>query len=439
MISPEFYKNKNIVVVGYGKTGQSAVNALKSVSANVYLLNDSMVDSQYYCTIDEIDWTNVDYMMVSPGVSLVWNASPAVSLARKFSVPIINDIDILQQSINAKLVAVTGTNGKSTTTSLIYYMLAENGAFAEIGGNFGTPALSLKKNADFYVLELSSYQLESCNILGFDFSVLLNIASDHLTRHGGINGYIAMKQKIFAHSRADSVAVIGVDDEYCQHLFDHVNHKNVIQISGKNVPNFGIGWANNKLIDDRRGNSEFVCHRCETLDGEHNRQNIAAAYAVCSCAGVSKEVFAEKLFAFKGLEHRQELVKTINGVQYVNDSKATNADSVEQALRRFDNIIWILGGRAKEDGIERLIPYFSKIRCAFLIGEIALEWHELLSRYNVKNEVSVTLNNAVQSAYQLAKKGDVVLLSTACASFDQFRSFEDRGDNFKRLVETLPC
>ncbi len=439
MIKPELYRNRNVAVVGYGKTGQSVIDALECVDANIFLLDDRNLDHKYFCDFRKLDWRNIDCMVVSPGISLLWNASEIVLCAYKFSIPVISDIDVFQQSVNSKIVAITGTNGKSTTTALIHHLLNGSCGAADIGGNFGLPVLSLRENADFYVLELSSYQLEACNVLGFDFSVLLNITSDHLTRHGGMNGYIAMKQKVFAHAENNSIAVIGVDDEYCRHLLDCVHHKNVIQISGKEVPANGIGWRDDQLIDNRNGNNKIICDRSPILDGVHNRQNIAAAYAVCSSAGLSDEEFSRKLFSFGGLEHRQEFVKNINGVTYINDSKATNADSVEQALMRFDDVIWILGGRAKEDGIEKLVTYFPKIRHAFLIGEIAEEWHALFDKYNVKNEISETLENAVDSAYRIATSGNVVLLSPACASFDQFKSFEERGDRFKKLVGDLPC
>ena len=175
------------------------------------------------------------------------------------------------------------------------------------------------------------------------------------------------------------------------------------------------------------------------MDGDHNRQNIAAAYAACVANDIDVKIFAEGLATFSGLEHRQEFVKSINGVQYINDSKATNSDSVEQALKRFSNIIWILGGRPKEDGIESLCPYFSKVKFAFLIGEAAEKWRGFLDENHVANEVVFTLENAVKKSYKIAHEKDVVLLSPACASFDQFKSFEDRGDQFKKFVKELSC
>ncbi len=429
---------KNFGVVGFGQTGQSIVRFLENYEANIFLFDDKIIDNPYYQNLENFDWKKLDFLVVSPGIHLWWDIHPAVLQARQFMIPLINDLDLFQQQINGETIAVTGTNGKSTTTALIHHIFKKKFQ-TEIGGNFGKPVLDLPKNSDFYILELSSYQLESCNLLGFDTAILLNITPDHLTRHGGMEGYISAKQKIFINPKKNSTAIVGIDDEYCQHILDFVHYPNVIKISGKEVPKNGVGWHENKLIDNRKNQFKIIIQSVPKLDGDHNRQNIAAAYAACAANGIDEKIFSEGLVTFSGLEHRQEFVKSINGAQYVNDSKATNADSVEQALKRFENIIWILGGRPKEDGIESLRPYFSKIKFAFLIGEAAEKWHEFLNRNHVSNEIVLTLENAVKKSYKIAQEKDVVLLSPACASFDQFKSFEDRGEQFKKLVEELPC
>ena len=430
--------SKNFGVVGFGKTGQSIVRFLENFGANIFLFDDKIIDSTYYQNSENFDWKKLDFLVVSPGIHLWWDIHPTVLQARNFSIPIINDLDIFQQQICGKIIAITGTNGKSTTTALIHHIFKRKYK-AEIGGNFGKPVLDLPKNSDFYALELSSYQLESCNFFGFDTTILLNITPDHLTRHGGMAGYVASKQKIFANPKKNSTAIVGIDDDYCRHILDFVHYPRVIKISGKEVPENGIGWHENKLIDNRENQFKIVGKNVPELDGDHNRQNIAAAYAACVVNDIDAKIFTEGLSTFSGLEHRQEFVKSINRVRYINDSKATNADSVEQALKRFSNIIWILGGRPKEDGIESLRPYFSKIKFAFLIGEAAEKWHEFLNKNNVANEVVFTLENAVKKSYEIAHEKDIVLLSPACASFDQFKSFEDRGKRFKKFVEELPC
>lgn len=431
-------KNQNIAVVGFGQTGRSIIRFLENTKTNIFLFDDKVIDSPYYVSYDSFDWSCLNALIVSPGIHLYWDIHPVIKKAREHLIPIINDIDIFQKNVNGKIIAITGTNGKSTTTALIHHIFQSNYS-SEIGGNFGYPVLDLPKNSNWYILELSSYQLESCNILGFDTSILLNITSDHLARHGGMAGYISCKQKIFANPKPNSTAIIGIDDDYSKHLLDFVSLPHVIPISGNSVPQQGIGWHNNHLIDNRFNNFNVVCEASLLLDGIHNRQNIAAAYAACVANNIRQEVFTQSLLSFQGLDHRQEFVKSINGVRYINDSKATNADSVEQALKRFDNIIWILGGRPKEDSIESLISYFHKIKFAYLIGEAAESWHKLLDKHNVSNEIVFTLENAVQKSYASAKKGDTVLLSPACASFDQFKSFEDRGNMFKKFVRELPC
>lgn len=429
---------KNFGVVGFGQTGQSIVRFLENFGANIFLFDDKIINNSHYQDSENFDWEKLDFLVVSPGIHLWWDIHPVVKQARKFMIPIINDLDLFQQHIGGKIIAITGTNGKSTTTALIHHIFQKKFK-TEIGGNFGKPVLNLLKNSDFYILELSSYQLESCNLLGFDTAILLNITPDHLTRHGGMEGYVAAKQKIFANPKENTTAIVGIDDDYCRHILEFVHYSKVVKFSGKEVPENGIGWYENKLIDNRENQFRIVRENVPKLDGDHNRQNIAAAYAACVANGINSEIFKEGLATFSGLEHRQEFVKSINGVQYVNDSKATNADSVEQALKRFENVIWILGGRPKEDGIESLCPYFSKIKHAFLIGEAALKWHEFLNENHVANEVVFTLENAVKKSYEIAREKDVVLLSPACASFDQFKSFEDRGNQFKKFVEELPC
>ena len=429
---------KNFGVVGFGQTGRSIVNFLENLGANIFLFDDKIIDNSYYQNSEFFNWEKLDFLVVSPGIHLWWNIHPVVKQARKFMIPIINDLDLFQQQIGGKIIAITGTNGKSTTTALIHHIFKIKYQ-AEIGGNFGKPVLDLPKNSDFYVLELSSYQLESCNLLGFSTAILLNITPDHLVRHGGMEGYVAAKQKIFANPQKDSTAIIGIDNDYCRHILDFIRYPEIIKISGKEVPENGIGWHKNQLVDNRENQFKIIGRNISELDGNHNRQNIAAAYAACVTNGINSEIFLDGLSTFSGLEHRQEFVKSINGVRYVNDSKATNADSVEQALKRFENVIWILGGRPKEDGIKSLQPYFSKIKYAFLIGEAAKKWHKFLDEHHIANEVVFTLENAVRKSYEIAQEKDVVLLSPACASFDQFKSFEDRGDQFKKFVEELPC
>ncbi|MDR2645831.1 MAG: UDP-N-acetylmuramoyl-L-alanine--D-glutamate ligase [Holosporaceae bacterium] len=445
MIFLDFYKNKRVGVIGLGKTGESVVNALIASGAEVRVYDDYIISHKKCNAFNIDDVAQMNAMVVSPGVGLLWpSVHPMIQTAHKNAIPILNDVDLFQQHISGKNICITGTNGKSTTTALVYHVFSSAGEKTAIGGNFGNSLLSLAPQSEFFVLELSSYQLESCHILGFDTAILLNITPDHLKRHGGMEGYIYNKQKIFANFHEKSTAVIGVDDRHCLKIFQflkNVNHPCVIPISGNHVPKYGVGWNKNKLIDNSFGFREVICEKNPILDGIHNRQNIAAAYVACRRNGLSKELFSKGLFSFRGLEHRQELVANIDNVLYINDSKATNADSVEQALKRFDNIVWILGGRPKEEGIENLVKYFSRIKFALLIGEAAENWSKLLAKHGVENEITKTLDVAVKRAKEISKtlQADVVLLSPACASFDQFKDFEERGSIFKQLVSAEKC
>jgi UDP-N-acetylmuramoylalanine--D-glutamate ligase len=255
-------------------------------------------------------------------------------------------------------------------------------------------------------------------------------------------GYVAAKQKIFANFAEKSTAIVGIDDDHGRRIAEFlrsIKHPNVVPISGEIVPKCGVGWGMDHLQDNRYGSSIVVCPANSAFDGIHNRQNIAAAYAAYTAAGVDgvdKKKFAAGLLSFAGLEHRQELVADIDGVLYVNDSKATNAESVEFALKRFDDVLWILGGRPKEGGILSLRKYFRRIKRAFLIGEAADEWSTFLTENSVENEISPSMDVALERAHEVSQTcgAKVVLLSPACASFDQFRDFEHRGNEFKRLV-----
>ncbi|MDR0968358.1 MAG: UDP-N-acetylmuramoyl-L-alanine--D-glutamate ligase [Holosporaceae bacterium] len=441
MIFLDYYKNKRVGVLGLGKTGKSVADSLIASGAEVRLYDDRAIVYRGLTASNKLCDEKLAALIVSPGINILWpKVHPIIKAARENLIPILSDLDLFQQQAkNKKTICITGTNGKSTTTVLTRHLFNSAGKKTEIGGNFGIPLLLVDPNADFFVFELSSHQLESSFILGFDTAILLNISPDHLMRHGGMEGYIAAKQKIFANFHEKSTAIIGVDDERCVKIFEFlkkINHPRVIPISGDKVPDFGIGWEDDNLVDNRFNSREIVCGKIPDFDGKHNRQNIAAAYAAFVQHGLDKKSFHEKLLSFKGLEHRQEIVARIDGVLYVNDSKATNADSTKQALKRFDNIIWILGGRPKEDGIGSLVKYFDKIRFAFLIGEAAEDFAVLLSERGVKNEIAETLDEAVRRSKEFAKiyNADVVLLSPACASFDQFRDFEERGERFKNLV-----
>lgn len=445
-----------VAVLGLGKSGIATAKALHTSNATVWAWDDNEDARQrareagvplvnlYTC-----NWAEVVSLVISPGIPHTHPEPHDVARsARAAGVEIIGDIELLARAQrDAAYIGITGTNGKSTTTALIGHIMQVSGREIEIGGNLGTPALELYPlgTEGVYVLEMSSYQLETTFSITFDVAVLLNISEDHLARHGGLDGYIKAKKNIFRRQTAPRTAVIGVDDNHCRKVLEDlagVGDQIIIPVSGEQPVKGGVYCIDGILYDDTEGTNQAVLDLSvnPALKGSHNGQNAAAAYAACKQAGVQPAAIMASIQSFPGLIHRQELVRLVDGVLYVNDSKATNADAASKALDAFDNIYWIAGGQAKEGGIASLDAYFPKIKKAFLIGEAANDFAETLNG-KVEFETNETLDKAVAAARDAAlASGDadpVVLLAPACASWDQFKSFEDRGDTFRDLVEAL--
>jgi len=448
-----------IAVLGLGKSGLSAARALSACGAEVRAWDDDPArraaaadDGMPLVDLATADLQDVPTLLLSPGIPHTYPAPhPAVARARAAGCEIVCDIELLARSErDALYVGITGTNGKSTTTALIGHVLHRLGRKAAIGGNIGAPALSLAPMGDggIYVLELSSYQLELLPSATFDVAVLLNISPDHLDRHGGMDGYIAAKRRIFAGQKADRVAIVGVDDAASQAIHDDLAAAGqaVIAVSVERPVAGGVYVANGWLIDDRRGDARAIIdlNAVDTLPGSHNAQNAAVAYTAVAVitagdAAADDTALATAIASFPGLAHRQELVADIDGIRFINDSKATNADAAARALACNDDIIWIAGGLAKEGGIAALSPFFPRIRHAFLIGDAAADFAKTLDGH-VPHTLSGDLAAAVADAADLARAGPrpaVVLLSPACASFDQFADFEARGDAFRAAVMDL--
>jgi UDP-N-acetylmuramoylalanine--D-glutamate ligase len=341
-----------------------------------------------------------------------------------------------------RYVGITGTNGKSTTTTLIAHILRQGGKRVEVGGNLGAAALSLEPlpGDGIYVLELSSYQLELTPTAICDVAILLNVTPDHLSRHGGIDGYIDAKALILRPKGRGSIGVLGVDDQPCRDLFARLQGagRKLIPISVERAVAGGVDALDGLLIDRTGAQPEqvFDLKTIATLPGSHNWQNAAAAYVAAKAMGLGRDAIIAGLKSYPGLAHRQELIATIDGVRYVNDSKATNADAAAKALACYDNIHWIIGGRAKEGGLAGLDPFYPRARHAYLIGECANEFARQL-RGKLPFTQCGTLDKAVAAAHREAKQGAVVLLSPACASWDQYPNFEARGDHFRTLVNAL--
>ncbi|MEK6747016.1 MAG: UDP-N-acetylmuramoyl-L-alanine--D-glutamate ligase [Pseudomonadota bacterium] len=469
MITVTEYKNQKVGVFGLGKAGEAAVCSLLAGGAEVYAWDDCLSSPsplpnpppQGGRELSKIpssawDWENLKALVLSPGVPLTHPAPhPVVALAHKYNVPVIGEVELLfRTQPDATYIGITGTNGKSTTTTLIGHILKEAGVICEIGGNLGTPALALAPlgKGGVYVVEMSSYQLDLLKSVRFNVAVLLNITPDHIDRHGDMAGYIAAKKHIFDRQTAGDVAVvdIGIRQEALG-----IREARIIKISADKEIAEGV-YAKDGVLHDKtspmpNAQSLMPLTAIASLTGKHNWQNAAAAYAACRAVGVAPEKIYAAMQSFAGLRHRMQLVVTIKGVRFVNDSKATNADATSNALAAYDNIYWIAGGKAKDGGISGLGQYFSKITHAFLIGEAAEEFAKTLEGKVAYTQCG-TLEVAVARAAEVADKDSgfgirdsgskkdysgVVLLSPACASFDQFKSFEHRGDVFCELVEKI--
>jgi UDP-N-acetylmuramoylalanine--D-glutamate ligase len=450
------YAGRKVVVVGLGKSGRSAVAALRAGGAAISAWDDS-ADVRARAEKDGVAVISAPTDALDGVACVVWSPGvphtrpsphPLAVTARARGIPLVCDIDLLADAQPAAtFVGVTGTNGKSTSTALVGHLLASGGLPVAVGGNLGTPALDLDPLGPFgtYVLELSSYQLELTPSLSCGTAILLNLTPDHIDRHGDMDGYIEAKKHIFDHPRFPGAAIIGADDPHSEAIASQLRaggRHDVIPISAARPVPRGVYVEDGRLIDAIDGRPRTVADvkSLARLPGRHNWQNAAAATAAARVAGLSPAAIASGLATFKGLPHRQELVTTIKSVLFVNDSKATNADATEKALACYDAIYWIAGGRAKEGGIASLAPYFPRIRQAFLIGEAADSFADTLEG-RVPFELYVDLETAIEEAGQAALAagipGAVVLLSPACASFDMFRSFEHRGDRFREEVLTL--
>ena len=435
-----------VAVLGLGKSGLVAARALAASGTEVWAWDDDAMKRKALSTTDlyKCDWSRPSALVLSPGIPQRYPAPhPIAAMATAANVPIIGEVELLfRAQPKATFVGITGTNGKSTTTALIGHVLRRAGKRAEVGANLGTPALALAplEEGGIYVLEMSSYQLELVPTARFDVAVLLNITPDHLDRHGGMAGYVAAKRGIFDRQRPQDWAVIGIDDEYCRAICEGLAGRHVVAVAVGRQASTAI-IVRHGILSDEIGREIMDLARAPALPGPHNWQNAAAAFAVCRALGLSNAAIAAGIETYPGLPHRQELILTREGVRFINDSKATNADATAKALACYDSIYWILGGRPKETGLDGLEPYYHRIAKAYLIGEAAADFEKRLAGDDVATRQCGTLDRAVAAAAADAaaakQEGAVVLLSPACASFDQFANFEERGERFRNLVNEL--
>ena len=461
MIPVRGFAGKRVAVFGLARTGLAAARALIAGGAQVALWDDKLSSRETAATeglpvvdLTEADFSDFDALLLSPGVPLTHPAPHwTVEKAKEASVEILGDVELFARTVNAapvqkrpKVCAITGTNGKSTTTALIGHICQSAGQDVRVGGNIGFGVLGLDDMhaGAIYVLELSSYQLDLTSSLRPDAAVLLNITPDHLDRHGGMDGYIAAKKRIFLNQGPNDTAVIGVDDAYCQRICTEISGSNqrlVRPISAGRAISRGV-YALQGLLYDAIGErtvevSDLTAARA--LLGRHNWQNAAAAYAAAIALGLSSQEAVAGLISFPGLAHRMQEVARRGQVVFVNDSKATNADAARQAMSSYARFYWIAGGVAKAGGIDSLSDLYPRIEKAYLIGEAAGEFAAALGE-TAPHQLCGDLEAAVEAAYadaQAAGGKAVILLSPACASFDQFPDFEVRGDAFTQTARRL--
>jgi UDP-N-acetylmuramoylalanine--D-glutamate ligase len=455
MIPVTSLQGMNVALFGLGGSGLATAQALIAGGAHVTAWDDNP-DSVAKASdagirvedLRALDWSKQSAFVLSPGVPLT-HPKPhwTVDLARAAGVEIIGDVELFVRERRAHapdcpFIAITGTNGKSTTTALIAHILRTSGRDTQLGGNIGTAILTLDapKAERFFVVECSSYQIDLSPTLDPTAGILLNLTPDHLDRHGTMQHYAEVKEHLVAGS---DTAIIGVDDSFCALIADRVEKAGVTvrRISKRGPVTDGIYADGQRLMLAIDGRSEPIADLdgIQTLKGSHNAQNAAAAVAACLAVGLSAEEIREGLASFPGLKHRMQPVGYRNQVVFVNDSKATNAEAAAPALSSYERIYWIAGGLPKEGGIASLAPLFPRIVKAYLIGEAAPAFAATLGD-DVRYEISGTLERAVVHAAADAEGDRVasaVMLSPACASFDQFKNFEVRGDAFVQSVADL--
>lgn len=462
MIPVTTFAGKKVAVFGLGGSGLLTARALKAGGAHVIAFDDAPLKNEQAkaagletANLADIDWSGIAALVLSPGVPLT-HPTPhwTVQRAHRENVEVIGDIELFcreraKHGADCPLVAITGTNGKSTTTALIAHLINHAGRDAQMGGNIGTPALALEPFAPgrHYVLEVSSYQVDLAPSLRPTVGILINVSADHLDRHGTIENYAAIKTLVVA--QAERTAVIGVDDRWSREAADRVERagREVVRISVEGPVHDGY-FADGSRIMRASAGKPFPAAQLTgigSLRGKHNAQNAACAIAACAALGLDLPAIQKGLVSFPGLAHRMQAVgrkTTAAGhILYVNDSKATNADSTSKALASFTDIYWIAGGKPKSGGIDSLSEFWPRIRKAYLIGEAADEFAKTLDG-KVEHEIDGVLSKAIDAATRDAEasglKEAVILLSPACASFDQYPNFEVRGQAFADLALALP-
>ena len=461
MIPVRGFEGKRVAIFGLARTGLTAARALMAGGAEVALWDDkpaardaAVAEGLPVVDLTQADWSAFDALLLSPGVPL-HHPEPhwTVCQARAWGVEVLGDVELFARTVNAlaphqrpKVCAITGTNGKSTTTALIGHICREAGRDVRVGGNIGLGILGLDDvhGGAVYVLELSSYQLDLTSSLKADVAILLNISPDHLDRHGGMDGYVEAKRRIYLNQTKGDTAVIGVDDPWGQRICTEItalNKRTIWPISAGRAMSRGV-YALQGLLYDATGERTVEAAdlgQAHALLGRHNWQNAAAAYAAALALGIDAHTAIQALKTFPGLAHRMQEVARVGRVRFVNDSKATNADAARQAMTAYDRFYWIAGGVPKAGGIESLSDLFPRVEKAYLIGQAAPDFARTLEGCAPFVQCD-DLAQAVARAHMdagMTGRDAVVLLSPACASFDQFPDFEVRGEAFTQAARSL--
>jgi UDP-N-acetylmuramoylalanine--D-glutamate ligase len=448
--------NKFYGILGLGRTGLSAAAFMLKNQINFIAWDDNIQNRdnalQQYPNLKLMDtndpqWLQINCLVISPGIPTSFpKAHPLAEKLQKNNIPIICDIELLYlANQSAKFVGITGTNGKSTTTKLIGHILQSNKIKNCVGGNIGTGVLSLEplKDDGVYVIETSSFQLELLDQTHFNISVLLNITPDHLDRHNTMENYIKAKCNIFKHQSKTDCAIISVDNPITKKIYQKLKLEGrigtIIPISTKTKIKNGISIINNHLECDIIKPLSYDLPLLTYLKGEHNAENIAASYAASLFLGLQPQDIIQAITSFQGLEHRLQFIDRYRNILFFNDSKATNAESTEKALASFpNNIYWIVGGKPKQDGIKTLATLFNRIKHAFIIGDAQEEFAKTMDNivpYTKSGNLETAFTQATNMALQDSSTEDkIILLSPACASYDQWKDFEERGQAFCHFV-----
>ena len=453
-------KKRTVAVLGLGITGKSIIDYFKNSEIELICWDDDLNKRKHLINqkiklhnlSDPEIWADIDTLLISPGIPYLYpKAHPAVINALKNSVRIDNDIGLFFENMSNKnkkpyTICVTGSNGKSTTTSLINHILASISNNSEIGGNIGRPVLELRndKSKKFNVLELSSYQIEIANFLSPDIAIFLNLSSDHLERHGGIGGYFNAKARLFYYG-LPKFSIINIDQPEGRYLAynleknRNINTK-VIHISSNKTKiksKWSISLEDDFIVERKDGLETFRYNirQFVNLPGEHNLMNSCIAFITCKLLKIDSIQILKNIKNFKGLPHRSELVRKINEVTFINDSKATNMDSALKSITTYNRIRWIVGGQKKDGDSVNIESQKKKIKKIYLIGSSAFELSKLFD--GMSYSICYDLDKAVKRAFKDSEPGDTVLFAPGCASFDQFENFEKRGEKFCELVNFL--